>query len=295
MENLQQLKVFKEVIAHKSFTRAAASLKTSKSSVTKSIVQLEEAVGIRLLNRSTRHVTPTDAGQTLAFRLDPIFQLLKDVSAELSSFASRPRGRVRVSAPHGLSLNVLGKSFEDFVSRYSDVHVSLHLSNRDEDLIGGGVDVALRIGPIEERDLIVRRLQPVKIVLCAAPAYWARRGMPSRPEDLEMHEVLTFSLWDSLPRISFVVDGEVRHVSVKSRVDADDAVPLTALALRGLGALCIPELLVRTYLGSGALVPVLQDLMPQSIWLYAAYSHRNQKSAALRAFLEFITSSSGPS
>lgn len=290
MDDLQQLKVFREVIARKSFTHAATALRISKASVTKSVAQLEKDVGVRLLNRSTRSVTPTDAGQTLAQRLIPLFSLLQDVSTELSDFAAHPRGRLKVAAPHGLSLSQLGWNIEDFIAQHPDVHVSIHLSNRDDDLVMGAIDVALRIGPIEEKDVVVRKLRPVPLVLCASPQYWARRGMPSKPQDLAHHEVLTYSLWDASARLPFVIDGKTHHVAVRSRLDADDAAPLIALAVKGLGVTCVPEVLARAHLGSGALVPVLKDAMPQAIWLYATYPHRSHKSAALRAFLDFLTS-----
>lgn len=144
----------------------------------------------------------------------------------------------------------------------------------------GAIDVALRIGPIEERDVVVRKLRPVPLVLCASPQYWARRGMPSKPEELARHEMLTYSLWDASPRLPFVVGGQTHYVPVRSRLDADDAVPLIALAVKGLGVTCVLEVLARAHLGSGALVPVLQDVMPQAIWLYATYPHRSHKSAA---------------
>ena len=271
-----------------SFTRAAESLQTSRGSVTKMVAQLERFVGVRLLNRSTRSVSLTDAGETLAARLEPIFSLIEDVQMELSDLAAHPRGRLRLAAPHGLSLNVLGKNIEDFIAQYPDVHVSLHLDNRQESLVGGAIDVALQIGPIPHCDLIVRKLQPVALVLCASSHYWSRRGIPSNPQDLKAHDVLTYSLWDPAPRLPFIVDGEIQYVEVKSRLDADDVAPLIALALKGLGAICVPEVLARREIGRGNLVPVLQDALPQSIWLYAAYAHRNHKSAALRALLDFL-------
>ncbi len=293
MEDLQQLRVFSEVIARKSFTRAAIALGVSKASVTKTVAQLEKDVGVRLLNRSTRSVTPTDAGQTLAQRLVPLFGLIQELNTELSDFAAHPRGRLRVAAPHGLSLSLLGWHIEDFITGHPDVHVSIHLSNRDDDLVMGAIDVALRIGPIEARDAVVRKLQPVPLVLCASPTYWARKGMPSKPEELARHEVLTYSLWDASPRLPFLIDGKTQYMPVRSRLDADDAAPLIALAVKGLGVTCVPEVLARAHLGSGSLVPVLQDAMPLTIWLYATYAHRSHKSAALRAFLDFLTSSAG--
>ena len=166
--------------------------------------------------------------------------------------------------------------------------MSLHLSNRVIDLVEEGVDVALRLGRIRDENLIVRRLLQVELALCATPAYWSRRGLPKKPDDMRRHDVLTYSLAGGAPHLPFEVDGQPYSVPVHSRMDANDAAPLIGAAVAGLGAVCVPAMMAQSHIERGALVPVLKEYMPRDLWLYAAYSQRRHNSAALRALLDFL-------
>jgi len=139
-------------------------------------------------------------------------------------------------------------------------------------------------------NLIVRRLVQFEMVVCASPAYWARRGIPQLPEDLARHDVLSYSLKPST-HLPFVTDGEAYDVPVHSRMEANDAVALIELALRGVGVAYVPEPLAQSHLERGALVPVLREHMPREHWLYAAYSQRRHNSAAMRAMLDYLEQS----
>lgn len=288
MDGLDLLKAFREVAARGSFSRASAALGVSKATVSKYVVQLESRFGVRLLNRSTRSVTLTDAGQLLLERSKPLLELVELTEHDLEDYAGHPRGRLRISAPHGLAHTVLPTALGEFMTKHPDVHVSLDLSNHVVDLVAEGVDIAVRFGRIGNENLIVRRLMPVELVLCATPAYWGRRGLPKAPDDMRRHEVLTYSLTG--PSLPFEVDGEAYSVPVHSRMDANDAVPLIMAALSGLGAVCVPSMMAETYIQHGALVPVLKEYMPRDLWLYAAYVQRRYNSAALRALLDFLES-----
>ena len=156
------------------------------------------------------------------------------------------------------------------------------------DLVDEGVDVALRVGRIADSNLIVRRLRPIDLVVCAAPSYWAVQGVPRHPEELASHAALTYSLLGPTPEWRFLVGGEPVVVPLSSRMDASDAAPLVQMALQGLGVVCLPSLLVKPHLDSGALQPVLQGTTPTDLWLYAAYTQRRHNSAALKALIEFL-------
>ncbi len=288
MDGLELIKTFREVAARGSFTRAAMSLRMSKASVSKYVAELEERFGVRLLNRSTRSVSLTDAGHLLLERSAPLIELVELTQADLEERASRPRGRLRITAPHGLAQHAFASLLGEFVTRYPDVHVSLDLTNRVVDLVEEGVDIAIRAGRLHDQNLIVRRLRHMDTVLCATPAYWVRRGLPKSPDDLRRHDVLTYSLTSGAPHLAFEVDGQPHSVPVTSRMDANDGVALVAAALHGLGVVSVPALLVQEHIERGALVPVLQDYMPRDLWLYAAYSQRRHNSAALRALLDFL-------
>lgn len=288
MDGLDLLKAFREVAARGSFSRAAVSLGVSKATVSKYVVQLESRFGVRLLNRSTRSVTLTDAGQLLLERSKPLLEMVELTESDLEGYAGHPRGRLRISAPHGLAHTLLATALGEFMAKHPDVHVSLDLSNHVVDLVAEGVDVAVRFGRIGNENLIVRRLLPVQLVVCATPSYWARRGLPKVPDDMRRHEVLTYSLAGPVPSLPFEVDGQAYSVPVHSRMDANDAVPLVMAALSGLGAVCVPALIAQTHIERGALVPVLGDCMPRDLWLYAAYVQRRHNSAALRALLDYL-------
>lgn len=288
MDGLDLLKTFREVAARGSFSRAAASLGMSKATASKYVVQLESRFGVRLLNRSTRSVSLTDAGQLLLERCRPLLELVELTENELEDYAGHPRGRLRIAAPHGLAHTTLPTAIGEFMAKYPDVHVSLDLSNRIVDLVAEGVDMAVRFGRIGNENLIVRRLLAVELVVCAAPAYWSRRGLPQKPDDMRRHDVLTYSLAGPSPSLPFEVDGEPYNVPVQSRMDANDALPLILAALSGLGAVCVPAIMAQPYIERGALVPVLKPYMPRDLWLYAAYSQRRHNSAALRALLDYL-------
>ena len=288
MDSLDLLEAFREVAERGSFSRAAKVLGTSKATVSKYVAQLEERFGVRLLNRSTRSVSLTDAGQLLLERSKPLMEMIELTQNELQAHAGRPQGRLRITAPHGFAQSAFPGILGEFMKTYPDVHVSLHLSNRVIDLVEEGVDIALRLGRIRDENLIVRRLRQMDLVLCAAPAYWARRGLPKKPDDMRRHDVLTYSLAEGAPHLPFEVDGKPYAVPVHSRMDANDAAPLIGAALAGLGAICVPAMMAQAHVERGALVPVLKEYMPRDMWLYAAYTQRRHNSAALRALLDFL-------
>jgi len=288
MDTLELIRTFQEVARRSSFSGAARALNVSKANVSKYVAELETRLGVRLLNRSTRNVSLTDAGRLLLERSTPLMEMIDLTRAELQDHARAPSGRLRLTAPHGLVQTGLPELLGAFMQKYPDVTLSLHLENRMIDMVDEGIDLALRVGRIGDDNLIVRKLQPVPFVVAAAPAYWAERGLPTHPDDLADHDALTYSLLGGHPEWRFEVDGEPLAVPVKSRMDATDAAALVSVALLGLGAVCLPRLLVQPHLDSGALQATLQDFSPRDVWLYAAYTQRRHNSAALKALLAFL-------
>ena len=291
MDGLDLIKTFREVAIRRSFSRAAISLGMSKATVSRYVAELEERSGVRLLNRSTRSLSLTDAGQVLLDRSVELVNMAEATLNDLQAHASHPRGRLRMSAPHGLIAGWLSDVIAEFIKLYPDVFVSLVFTNSEIDLIEEGIDIHLTGGRIDDMNLIVRRLVPFDMVVCASPAYWARRGIPRVPEDLARHDVLSFSAKPIATHLSFETDGKAIDVPVHSRLEANDAVALIELALRGAGVAYVPEPLALSHLERGALVPVLREHMPHDHWLYAAYSQRRHNSAAMRTMLDFLEQS----
>lgn len=288
MDTLELIRTFREVAQRGSFSQAATSLAVSKANVSKYVAELESRLGVRLLNRTTRNVSLTDAGALLLERSAPLVEMIDLTRDELLQRAHLPSGRVRITAPHALGGLELPQLLAEFMQTHPLVQISLDLNNRMIDLVDEGVDVALRVGRIADSNLIVRRLRPIDLVVCAAPSYWAAQGVPSHPEELTGHAALTYSLLGPTPEWRFLVGGEPVVIPLNSRLDASDAAPLVQMALQGLGVVCLPSLLVQPHLDSGALQPVLQGTTPTDLWLYAAYTQRRHNSAALKALIEFL-------
>jgi len=292
MDGFDLIKTFREVALRRSFSRAAMSLGVSKGTVSRYVTELEKRSGVRLLNRSTRSLSLTDAGELLLERSAQLVAMAESTLHDLQAHGALPRGRLRISAPHGLIAGWLSNVIAEFIQRYPDVYVSLVFTNDAVDMIAEGIDIHLTGGRIDDMNLIVRRLAQFDMVVCASPAYWAKRGIPQAPKDLSRYEVLSFAAMPTT-HLPFETAGRQYEVSVHSRMEANDPIALIELALRGAGVVYVPEPLAQSHLERGALVPVLREHMRSDHWLYAAYSQRRHNSAAMRAMLDFLEQSTG--
>lgn len=287
MDTLELIRTFREVALRGSFSLAAKTLDVSKANVSKYVAALETRLGTRLLNRTTRTVSLTDAGSLLLKRSTPLLEMIELTRDELKLRSREPSGRLRLTAPVGLGNTELPELLADFIRRYPDVHISLDLSNRQIDMVDEGIDVALRIGRITDSNLIVRKLRPIDMLVCASPAYWQQHGTPLHPDDLAEHDALTYSLVGP-PEWRFTVEGAPHLVPVQSLMDATDSAPLVHMALQSMGVVNMPRMLIQKHLDSGALQPVLEGFQSNDLWLYAAYTQRRHNSAALKALLSFM-------
>lgn len=290
MDSLDLIRTFREVASQGSFSRAAIRLGVSKATASKYIAELETRLGVRLLNRSTRAVSLTDAGALLLERSKPMMEMFELTQAEVQEHASHPRGRLRITAPLGAGQGDLPKTLGQFMGFYPDVSISLELTNRHLDMAEDAIDLALHFGPVEDENLIVRRLARRDLVVCASPIYWKKHGKPTHPSELAEHDALTQTRLGSQPQWRFEVDGKAFDVTVRSRMDATEAAPLIQVAMMGFGVIYMPDMLVQPHVEHGELIPVLADYTRSDMWLSAAYLQRRHNSAALRALLDFLES-----
>jgi DNA-binding transcriptional LysR family regulator len=288
MDSLDLIRTFCEVAAQGNFSRAAKRLDLSKASVSKYVAELETRFGVRLLNRSTRSVSLTDAGMLLLERSKPVLEMVEHTTAELQEHANKPTGRLRIAALPGMGQGDLPRLLGQFMGYYPEVSISLRLSGAEIDMAEEAIDVALRFGPIEDDNLIVRKLARVKLTVCASPIYWKKHGMPTHPSELSGHDALTHSKAGPHPQWRFEVDGKPLDVAVRSRMDSTDSAPLVQVATQGLGVAYLPSITVQSQIDHGELVPALQDYVRKDMWLSAAYLQRRHNSAALRALLDFL-------
>lgn len=289
MDSLDLLRTFNDVASSGSFSRTAKHLSLSRGTISKYIATLERRFGVRLLNRTSRAVSLTDAGLLLLDRSKPMLELADLTQAELQKRALVPSGRLRISAPHGMDLTELPALINAFLGHYPEVSISLVLTNRMVDLAEDGVDIALRFGAMGNENLIVRKLVPMELSVCAAPTYWRKYGVPAHPSELAHHVTLISTHLNPQPKWRFEADGQPVEVAVRGRLDATEAGPLVQAALLGAGVVYLPSAMLEPYVESGRLVPVLSEFVRSDMWLSAVYLQRRHSTAVHRAFLDFLT------
>ncbi len=293
MDSLDLIQTFREVARRGSFSATARALDMSPANVSKYIAALEARFGVRLFNRTTRKVSLTDAGQLLYDRSGPLLELVQMTASELHERATRPSGRLTVTAPHALAHAGLPALLGQYLTRYPEVSLNLRLTNRELDLVEDGVDLALRVGPIPDENIIVRRLARLDRVVAASSAYWQAHGVPQHPSELAGHRTLNVNRAGEPARWPFVERGKPLEVALLPYVDVNDVAPLATLALMDLGVVYLARPLLQEHLDSGRLVSVLEAFVPQNFWVFAAYQQRRHNSAALMALLAHLESEMG--
>ncbi len=290
MDSLDLLRTFREVAHRNSFAAAGRELDLSPASVSKYVAELETRNHVRLFHRSTRQVSLTDAGQLLYARSASVVELMDRTEDELLGRAMHPSGTLHLTAPHGLMRTALVRMLGEFMLLYPDVSLCLTLTNRLVDMAEDGIDLAFRVGPIEDSRLIVRRLLALEMIVAAAPQYWREHGRPTHPRELLGHRTLAMAPPGEPAHWGFNVDGKLLDLPLQPVFTATDSAPLIPLACRGLGVIRGSRTLLREWIDSNELEPLFGEYSPRNLWLYAAYTHRRDNSAAMRALLAYLES-----
>ncbi|MFJ4375452.1 LysR family transcriptional regulator [Pseudomonas japonica] len=287
MNPFEDMRIFSQVMESGSFTAAADKLGLSKQFVSRRLMALEERLGVRLLNRSTRRLDPTPLGQSYYESALRLLSEVEQVEQGIAGQTSEPRGTVRVSAPLSFAVAHLGCLLPEFLQRYPQVSVEVDLSDRSVDLLGEGYDLALRIGVLEDSTLIARRLAAIERVYCASPDYLARKGTPSRPDELASHDCLPYGHGRQV-QWRFVEQGKARVVTVCGRMRANNGELLRDAAIKGMGITYLPTFIVADALAAGQLVPVLETFAPEPLQLSAVYPQHRQSARPVQALIEFM-------
>lgn len=293
MDQLAALNAFVATVESGGFSQAARRLGVSKSLLSRQVAHLEAELGVRLLQRTTRRLSPTEAGELYFQRAQRILLDLEEAASEVGQLQTAPRGKLRVSAPMSFGVLHLTPALPSFLAACPELELELSLSDRFVDLIEEGVDVAVRIGRLSDSSLIARHVAPIRRAVCASPAYLARCGTPTLPNDLAAHACLSH-IGMGPAEWRFAIGGKLETVRVQSRLSAGNGEALRILALAGLGLVYLPTFFVGDDLRSGALVSVLEDYVPQDSALYGVYPHSRHLSAKVRAFLDFLGKAFGP-
>lgn len=295
MQNLTDIAIFVAVVRHASFTAAAEALELSQPVVSKAVTRLEDRLGARLLNRTTRRLSLTEAGANLYRRSAQALGEIDNAELEVTQYQTEPRGLVRVSAPMSFSLLHLSPLVGEFLERYPGVNVDLQLDDRRVDLVEDGFDVALRIGRLDSSNLIARRIAPIRQVLCASPAYLKTHAAPERPEDLFEHNCLTYT-YLSTPREWRFTDanGETIVVPIKGTLQSNSGIVLRDAAVANAGIAMLPTFYICEQLRSGQLQVLLPEFPVVELSLYAVYAERRNLLPKVRAFIDFAVERFGP-
>lgn len=287
--DLNGLGVFTAVVDAGGFTAAARQLGVSKSWVSKQVSGLEAELGSRLLNRTTRKLSPTEAG--LAF-YDYATRIVGEAEAAeraVNDLAHAPRGRLRINAPMSFGCKCLGPAMAAFRAKYPDIDIDISLNDRLVDLVDEGFDVAIRIGKLESSSLIARRLCDVKLVLCASPDYLKTAPPLAVPEDVKRHECLVYSLSEKPADWTLMgKNGISSTVSVTPHVIANNGDILADMAIAGAGVTYVPDFVTWEMLQKGELVQALPNCPDAELTAYAVYPAVRHLAAKVRVFVDFL-------
>ncbi|QTT90459.1 LysR family transcriptional regulator [Pseudomonas chlororaphis] len=288
MDRLTSMEAFVAAAESGSYARAATRLGLSPQMVAKHVAALEQRLGARLLNRTTRRQSLTELGSAYLERCKHILGEAQAADSLAQIMNATPRGKLRISAPVTFGSYSLMPFVTGFLREYPEVEIDLHLTDRYIDLVEEGYEAAFRIGPLADSSLTARPLAPYRLIACAAPAYLAARGTPRVPADLEEHECLGYAYW-SRPadnQWQFRRDGQVHEVQVRSRLQVNESKALLSAAVDGFGIVLGPADFLEPARAAGELVQLLPGYEAPSRAMHLLYRPDRQMTAKLRRFVD---------
>lgn len=287
---LNDLTAFAAVASHRSFRKAALELGLSPSSLSHTLRTLEQTVGVRLLNRTTRSVSLTEAGARFLSRLGPALRDLDAALGEVETFRDVPGGTVRINAPETAIRILVRHVLPVFVERYPDVAVDMVAEDKLVDIVAEGFDAGVRLGEFLAQDMIaVRFAGEARFIAVAAPAYVARKGRPKTPDDLASHECIRHRLpGGRLYHWEFERRGQEIRIDVPGKVTLNRQEPMVEAATAGIGIAYVLERVASPHLGSGALIDLLPEWCPEIPGMFLYYPGHRQVPSALRAFIDTV-------
>ncbi|MBA2933146.1 LysR family transcriptional regulator [Sphingomonas sp. CGMCC 1.13654] len=289
MLDLNSLQIFDKVASLKSFTAAARALGLPKSNVSRAIARLEDALGTRLFQRTTRDVVLTLTGQALLERSADIIASLSEALNYVGSLSGQPRGTLKISAGMGFGVNVLAEQLPDFLLRYPEIDISLDLESRAADLIADSVDVAVRLGPLPDSGLVAVKLGEMRRYLCAAPAYLERSGWPASIEDVARHDTIDMPAQDGRARAwSFSRGTETIRLETKPRISVNEALTIHRLVSNAAGLGLLSGYICGPLIEAQRLIHLFPDWSPPAVEVSLVFPSRRELSPTVRAFVDYM-------
>jgi DNA-binding transcriptional LysR family regulator len=289
--DLNDLVAFLAVARERSFTRAAAKLGVSQSALSHTIRRLEARMGLRLLTRSTRSVSPTEAGERLIVSVGPRIEEIETEIEALSELRDKPAGTIRITAGEHAVNTILWPRLETFLRQFPDIKIEIYIENRLTDIVAERYDAGVRLGEHVAKDMIAVRIGPDwRLVVVGAPSYLANRALPHTPHDLTGHRCINLRLTThgGLYAWEFEKDGQPLNVRVDGQLVFNSSTPILQASLAGHGLAYLPEDMAKAYIERGELVQVLNDWCPPFPGYRLYYPSRRQASPAFAAVVDAL-------
>ena len=292
MDKLRALTVLTAVVERGSFAAAAEHLGLSRTAASRLVMDLEAHLGATLLNRTTRRISLTRTGEAYFGHARSILEQLDEADREASRQTTRPRGRLRLSAPMSFGIRHLAPRLKDYMDAYPAMQLDLVLNDRQVDLVDEGFDLAIRIGRLAPSSLIARKIASSRQILCAAPSYFRHHRQPETLSDLSNHTCLGYPYWSGQDTWNFTsTDGQVHSVPVKNQVWCNNGDALMNAAISGLGVILQPDFIVHQAIRDGQLIELLSDFSGPRIDIHALYVLSSFMPIRIRSFVDFLVAS----
>lgn len=287
MDRLTSMSVFVRVVEKGGFAAAAEAFDISPTMVGKHVRALEERLGGRLLNRTTRSQSLTELGRTYYERCRQVIAEVEAIENTASEMRAVPRGTIRVNAPVSFGSMQLAPALGDYLAQYPEVQVDLTLNDRIVDLAEEGFELAIRVGNLADSGLVARKLSPYRVLVCASPQYLARRGTPRTPKDLRDHNCLTFHHGGRSHIWPFEGPSGRQSIAIRGNLKINSGEALRRAALQDVGIICQPLALVADDIAAGRLVRLLKRFEPAPKPMHVVYLPDRRLSPKLRSFIDF--------
>ena len=288
MNKFEELEAFVSVVDQHSFSAAGERSGVAKSVLSRRVSDLEKRLGVQLMQRTTRKLSLTDAGQHFYQRAIGLLSDLSDAEQMVSDSQCDLSGRIKLAAPLGLGIGHLAEPVAAFMAEHCNLEIAVELNDRQIDLVEGGFDIAIRVGELQDSSLIARKLTDINMVICASPDYLRKRGEPLHPAELSDHEVMIYSNITPGRQWSFDYHGERVSPRVKYRISANNGELLAKMAAYGLGLTAGPLFYLQSYIDRGELVPVLGECTRPAVGMYAVYPPGKLVSRRVKMFSDYL-------
>lgn len=288
MDELKRMVVFSHVVETGSFTGAARRLGIAKSAISKHVSLLEDSLGARLLNRTTRRLSLTDVGEQYYQSCRKMVEAVEEAKHCVTSLQEKPRGTLKVSCPASFGISHITPLLHEFLQLHPSLHAELLLDDNILDMTEHGIDVAIRVGWLHDSSLRAKKLRDAPRWLCASPGYLERRGAPNDPNDLVAHDWIIFSLLPTPHKFTFTRRNKTTSVQVKGRMKINNGSAVRELLLAGAGIAALSDFLVAEDIARGDLVQLLPEYHIMEAGIYAVYHEQRLQQVKIRKFIDFL-------